>query len=408
MIHVVGGSYLEICLEPSWRQLFGSGGRAATALADLSNAVKLTTYIGAGERETLEILATSLNIELVANHADKTVRFEYYHSLSEPLIRPPVSLIQKNPSLRVEDINILRFGFLDGDAIVSGKSVVYDPQNTYTPELFSKNGSTAERLVIVANVGECLKLTGLAYDVTKPEDIGRALLEMENAEAVVIKRGSLGATVVTALSSRNIPAFQTSKVWSIGSGDVFAAVFAHFWLEKQLDLFDVAHLASLATALYCDTKNLPIPANISSNRPQYLPVERNNDFPFINKQVYLAGPFFTMAERWMIDQSRKYLFDQGFKVFSPFHDVGHGPAHKVAPADINALEKSDVVFAILDGLDAGTLFEIGYARSLNKPVVVFVQNESTEDLKMLEGTNCEIVSDFVTAIYKTVWAVMKL
>jgi nucleoside 2-deoxyribosyltransferase len=408
MMHVAGGSYLEICHEPSWRQLFGSGGRAAAAISALSDDVTLTTYIGKSEQATLEILSASLNIELVFHTADKTIQFEYYHTLSEPFIRPAIPLIQKNPPIKVEDVNILRFGFLDGDVIVSGKRVVYDPQNTYEPELFRKNGSTAERLVIVANVGECSKLTGLIYDVTEPEIIGKALLEMENAEAVVIKRGSLGATIVTPSGSQNIPAFQTSKVWSIGSGDVFAAVFAHFWMEKEFELFESARLASLATALYCDTKNLPIPKDFATNQPQYPAVQRNNDFPFTPKQVYLAGPFFTMAQRWIIDQSRRHLFDQRFKVFSPFHDVGHGPAHKVVPADIKALEKSDVVFAILDGLDAGTLFEIGYARSLNKPVVVFVQNENSEDLKMLEGTDCEIVNDFVTAIYKTVWAVMKL
>jgi nucleoside 2-deoxyribosyltransferase len=96
------------------------------------------------------------------------------------------------------------------------------------------------------------------------------------------------------------------------------------------------------------------------------------------------------------------------KVFSPYHNVGHGPASKVVPADIKALDESDIVFALADGLDSGTIFEIGYARAKGKPVIVFVQRESEGDLKMLEGTDCEIVDDFASAIYRATWAAMAL
>ena len=115
-----------------------------------------------------------------------------------------------------------------------------------------------------------------------------------------------------------------------------------------------------------------------------------------------------MTERWLIAQSRKHLTEQGFQVFSPLHDVGHGSAEKVVPEDIAAIKKSDLLFAILDGLDPGTLFEVGYARALNEPVVAFVQNEPAKDLKMLRGTNCELVDDFASAIYRATWAAMSL
>jgi nucleoside 2-deoxyribosyltransferase len=223
----------------------------------------------------------------------------------------------------------------------------------------------------------------------------------------VVKRGSLGATVITSSEIRNIPAYRTQRVWPVGSGDVFAAVFAFYWASDKTDPFTAASRASLATAYYCDTKRLPIPTNFTE-QAKYQPIEKKNDFPLSPKQVYLAGPFFTMAERWVINQAREYLMEQGFKVFSPLHDIGFGTAMEVAPADIEGLKHSDIVFALLDGLDAGTVFEIGYARSHYKPVVVFVQNESDESLKMLAGTNCEIVNDFVSAIYRTVWAAMQI
>lgn len=407
MIHVVGGTYLERCLEPSWNELYGSGGRAAAALSRLNDDVKLTTYIGNRELEDLEIAATTFNYEPHTITIPQTIAFEYYHPLSVPKIRPSPTKIVKAENISVEDKNILRFGFMEGDAVVHGENVVYDPQNARQPRLFSENGSRAGRLAIVANSGECAKLTGSSHEWYEAERLGKKLLEIEEAEVVVVKCGSLGATVVTARECQNIPVFRTSKVWSIGSGDVFASVFAHFWTSGDGDAFTAAYRASLATAYYCESKQLPIPAEIfGSFNPQA--VVRNNEFPISPKRVYLAGPFFTMAERWIINEARRYLFEQGFKVFSPLHDVGFGTAEEVVPADIEGLDQSDVVFAILDGLDAGTLFEIGYARAHRKPVVVFVQNENANDLKMMAGTGCEIVKDFVSAIYRTVWAAMQL
>jgi nucleoside 2-deoxyribosyltransferase len=90
-------------------------------------------------------------------------------------------------------------------------------------------------------------------------------------------------------------------------------------------------------------------------------------------------------------------------VFSPVHEIGHGSASVVAPADLAALDECDVVFAILDGLDSGTLFEIGYARALNKPVYALAQSISEEDLKMVVGSGCRVFEDFVTALHCVAW-----
>lgn len=406
MIEVVGGTYFEFCLEPYWYEIFGSGGRAAVALSKLDGSVTLTTYASEVDFRSVETLAQVYKFELKTLPVRQTIRFDYLHGLSTPQIRPPINFISPEKIHVVQAENILRFGFLEGTAEVHGKKVVYDPQNARNPESFGGNGSTADHLAIVANYGECLKMTSQKGDI-EPQVLGRILIEKEQAEVVVIKQGSLGATVVTSKEFKIVPAFRTKKVWSIGSGDVFASIFAHFWTSGKADPFESARLASLATAYYCETKSLSILLDFDSTFSP-LPLERKNDFPKTPKMVYLAGPFFTMAQRWVIQESRKYLYEQHFEVFSPFHDVGYGTAAEVVPTDIKALNECDLVFAILDGLDAGTLFEIGYARSLNKPVIAFVQNESSENLKMLEGTNCEIVDDFVSAIYRTTWAAYQL
>jgi nucleoside 2-deoxyribosyltransferase len=75
--------------------------------------------------------------------------------------------------------------------------------------------------------------------------------------------------------------------------------------------------------------------------------------------------------------------------------------------DVKGIQDSCVLLAYLDGLDPGTLYEIGYAKALGKPVVVFVQREGEGDLKMIDGAGCIICDDFVTAIYQTVWVAME-
>jgi hypothetical protein len=45
MITVVGGTYIEHCMEPEWNRLLGSGLRAAEALAKYDE-VHLVTIVG--------------------------------------------------------------------------------------------------------------------------------------------------------------------------------------------------------------------------------------------------------------------------------------------------------------------------------------------------------------------------
>ena len=63
--------------------------------------------------------------------------------------------------------------------------------------------------------------------------------------------------------------------------------------------------------------------------------------------VYLAGPFFNMGARWLVEQAREALRQQPVAVFSPFHDVGLGLAESVVPADIEALDRCSAVLALL-------------------------------------------------------------
>ncbi|MFC5507084.1 PfkB family carbohydrate kinase [Bosea massiliensis] len=330
----------------------------------------------------------------VPTDAPQRITFDYVHPMSVPVIRPALAQLHGLPPLHVEGDVVLRFGMLEATAIVSAEKCVYDPQSAFSPERFSANGSRAKRLAVVANRGEVLAM-GNGSDV---ETAARAILSDENAEVVVVKCGADGATIVPRDGEiLRVSAYRSDGAFTIGSGDVFAAMFAACWGVLDKDPREAAQLASLAVSEYAASRALPARA------PEQLAASQSVELVATPGEVYLAGPFFSMSQRWLIDEARRCLQDVGMTVFSPFHEIGSGPAGEVAPADIEALQKCDVVFAVLEGLDSGTLFEVGYARAIGKPVYGFAQTVAHEDLKMVMGTGCIVHSDFTTAVHHLAW-----
>lgn len=272
------------------------------------------------------------------------------------------------------------------------------PQNPESPQLFDANGSSAEQIAYVLNRTEASILSG----ETDVSDAASRLLQHQNVAVVVIKCGAFGSCVSTKDKRVTIPAYETRHIWPIGSGDVFAAVFAHFWAGQNADPFQAADWASRAAALYCASRDLPIvPIKLQASPFALKELRPNRDTS--ETLIYLAGPFFTMAQCWLIEEARNALRAGGYHVFSPIHDVGIGDADVVVPQDIDALESSNTILALCDGLDAGTLFEVGYAVKKGIPVVAFAEQASDDELKMLHGTGCTVKKDFVSAIYHAQW-----
>lgn len=358
--------------------------------------VALHTYVPKNLAAEVEALANTSGFALVSSRSSQTISFDYLHCMSSPTVSPPPVRIELQATLQVQADVVLRFGFMEGDVRVVGERVVYDPQSHSNPRPFLENGSSASHLVIVANEVEIRGLGGTA----EWQESARTVLRESKAEAVVVKRGSLGAWLVTQRGESAVPAYAMDRVFTIGSGDIFSAAFTQFWGVQGLEPQDAADLASRATALYCHSRSHPlVDASALRNNVRKvitpLPPEH---------RVYLAGPFFNLPQRWLIEEVRNQLIAQGLQVFSPLHDVGFGGTpDEIASRDLKALKGCDRVFAILDGADPGTVFEVGYARSKGIPVVVFAQQLDGESLTMIQGTGCEIVRDFTTAIYRTAW-----
>jgi nucleoside 2-deoxyribosyltransferase len=316
--------------------------------------------------------------------------FHYLHPLAEAeLIGAPST---RYGSLHVSGQTVLRFGFVEGDALVSAKRAIFDPQNADEVLRFADNGSRAESLAIVLNEVELKLAVGDAG-----KDGAQALMHRSGASVVVVKRGARGATVFAGDEVSQVPAYASDSVFKIGSGDVFSAIFAHRWGEANESPMEAATMASRAVAKYVETRNTQVDlSQLASLQPRLV-----SSTP---AKIYLAAPFFTLAQRWMVEEARRCLLALGADVFSPIHDVGsHGDANYIARCDLEGLEQCASVLALVDGEDTGTLFEVGYARRHNIPVVALAESPRREGLTMLLGTGCTVVSDFSTAIYEAIW-----
>jgi hypothetical protein len=389
---IIGGTYAETCQWPHWAEVFGSGLRAACALSGRRAHVELYTYASSKHRAYLEGLGASLGFTAQAETSPGTFAFGYQHSLARPSFSVSDKSVYELPPLSVEAEAILAYGMLEGQPVFDGDRVVFDPQSPEDATLFNTNESFAAHLAIVANSSEARRLSS----ESDLQIAGNKLLE--RAEVVVIKQGPQGALVFTGSGTHHVPAYRTTRTFLIGSGDIFSASFAYAWAVQRQSPEKAAEIASLSTAYYCQTATLPIPAA--------LPVDFHNGPASVGLEprVYLAGPFFSVSQLWLVEEARSCLGHLGAKVFSPYHDVGLGQMKDVAEADLEGLRSCDRVLALLDGYDPGTIFEIGYARARGIPVTVFLTSEERVNLTMFSGSGCNVLHDFVSAIYATIWS----
>ncbi|MDK2826940.1 MAG: hypothetical protein PWQ63_930 [Methanolobus sp.] len=97
------------------------------------------------------------------------------------------------------------------------------------------------------------------------------------------------------------------------------------------------------------------------------------------KQIYLAGPLFSQAERDFNVLLRDRLVEMGFSVFLPQEDGNDTKSSRMEDRqknifdnDVQGIDNSDIVLAVLDGgsdVDSGTAWEMGYAYAKGIPVL---------------------------------------
>lgn len=405
-ITVVGGAYGELCSFPRKEIYRGSGGRAAALLSGLGVDVDFVTTTGPLLAARFSEIAKLLNYRLQASPSSADIWFRYRHPLAQPDISPAIWPIWSD-LLPIKADQMLVFGMLEGRPVTHARRTVYDPQDGSRSRAYGANGSTANELAMVVSYSEGRAISGKR----DPEEIALALLDDPATSVAIIKCGPQGALVRTTNSTDWVYPFPTTRVYKVGSGDIFSAAFAQAWMIDKLPPVEAAWFASRMVAAYVDSGqdrfDLEQVENFRAEaRFTHRKVGSGGARVIPDQPIYLAGPFFHTSQQWMIDEARGALTEMGFKVFSPIHDVGEGPPEEVAKKDLEGLEKSAVVLALLDGLDAGTLFEIGYAVAKGIPVVVVAESVPEVALTMMLGTNCHVTDDLTSGIYAACWKVM--
>ncbi len=93
------------------------------------------------------------------------------------------------------------------------------------------------------------------------------------------------------------------------------------------------------------------------------------------RNVYLAAPLFSEAERDFNRKLRDRIQSAGFNVFLPQEDSnnfqGEGRQKIIFDKNLDAIDASNILVAVIDGadIDSGTAWEIGYAYAKGKTIL---------------------------------------
>ncbi|WP_158375172.1 PfkB family carbohydrate kinase [Cellulosimicrobium cellulans] len=388
---VVGGTYREQCEEPRVQRLCGSGLRATQILRGLGHEVRFVTCIDDHLRPEFDAVTAALpGVDVAASPRTGPIGFTYdtpVHSTNRG------GTANADPVTAAADV-VVAFGMVEKtEWTVQTQWAVIDPQHAPLPDLL--RNVTAAHVAVVLNEHE-VRTQANDDDLDAAAQFVLGL----GVHVVVIKQGARGGLVVTSAGTATFGACPTEVVDPIGSGDAFTAGFAHSWAIEHNPPEQAAQDASRVAAAHSLTGVAGFSASALDAVPE--PIEY---VPGPGPQVYLAGPFFNIAQRQLITLIRTALTQLGVEVFSPLHEIGRG-GDEVAEQDLAGLRDSSSVLAVLDGADAGTLFEVGWATGAGIPVVGLAEHHQDHAWTMVRGTGSAVVPDLSSAVYRAAWAAL--
>lgn len=372
---IAGGVYVEKCIAPETIQLLGSAGRAALGLSGMRPSLTLHTFHPPGRWNDLRANFAPYGIEVVPHPAAERVTFSYLFPLGRPVQTP--AWIPSAGQVVVEGDSILCFGCVEGSFIARGRAVVHDLQGAAGVRA---SGSTADRLALVLNLQEALVA---ARAVTAREAAAR-LLRNEGADVIVIKDGPRGATVFGATGEEQwIPPYASSRLYKIGSGDVFTATFAHWWLGGYASA-EAADRASRQTAAYVEAPVLPLSRPIDINKPRVAKPP---------KSVIVAVNLSGLAGRWFAKIVEEALIH-----------IGIAEVQSVNIDDWLTGSRSGVRSDTAVLLCPGTMRQMELALQICGSAAVRHVIFFEEPLLAIREAALPVVADLSQAIYELCWA----
>lgn len=280
---VVGGIFREVLnadTTPSLRY-GGSGLTASVAAARFGASVALASYVGAEDEEAVraELQMASVDDSAVLSVVGASGTFVFpTHSDKMrpwPMYRPAEALPKELPQIPEADV-VVMFGIPDCDPVELGwlgtggnfGTVIWDRQGWLSR---ARDASTllhvkTDRRIYVANELEAIEDARVA-------SIQEALLVQPpyGFDAAVVKRGAAGVIVIETANDvarqTIVPAFPVRTSSTIGSGDVFAGVFAaHLASGASIDTAAKWGCAAAAVSLATDQNLLNAEAYVQASK----------------------------------------------------------------------------------------------------------------------------------------------
>jgi sugar/nucleoside kinase (ribokinase family)/nucleoside 2-deoxyribosyltransferase len=389
----------------------GSGYVAALTAAALGRDVALASFVGkdddrsgaalrrAGVDTTaVQVLPGQSGLFDIADVAD--------YGPPRPTYRPPSSRPAPEPPGDMPRAPVvLVFGFPDFDpsewvaaALEDDGILLWDRQGWLSQKIdYARFASLpAARRVYVANLEEM-------REEAETQMYFSALQEQppEPFDAALIKCGRWGTLAIEREDrSSFIPVFLAKAVSAVGSGDCFAGAVAGR-LAAGSSVQAAAEAGAAAASLFVEREgNIP-PAGLTTGVDEVLAARARSFVSPANVErirVYLAGPWFSAAEDLLIRHLEVLLGNLGLWVTSPRRDLGllpEAPSHQEIVAagrrDYGAIDDADLIVAVLDGRDPGTLMEVGYAIHAEKPIIGLSTLPEARPQPMREAGGVQVV-----------------
>jgi hypothetical protein len=373
-MEIVGGFYRETSLVPEIDQMFGSGGRAAAILSKRVNDVTLHTY--SDNDSHIDEFEKKHSIKVKRYHRENPITFSYFHPLSTPHISKCENF---QVPIKVTGDVALRFGFIEGDAIVDANRVIFDPQTWKKKAVYSLNGSKAVNLTVVLNELELNHSTSANSFIEQAQE----LLELNKAAAIIVKRGVRGCFVLEENGNKfSIPSYLSNQVTKIGTGDVFSAIFAFYWGVKKVPPGLAAELASKHVACFCESGGVDL---------KYQAIDKLIPIPFESfKPVTIFADQTGLGKRYVVEEAKYLLLEMGI------------PARVEGNLN-NLVTNKNPILILGETFRNPKLLESKFTKNISK-IVIFDTNSNDWFANNSLPDNITLAQDFTSALYQIAWA----
>ena len=239
---IVGGIFREVIdgdSEPRSRY-GGSGLTASVAAARFGADVGLASYVGADDERAVraELEIAGVHDQSVVTVAGLCGTFVFPSRKGQrrlgPMYRPAEAVPESMPQISESNV-IVAFGIPDFDPISEGwlndishlSTVIWDRQGWLSR---ARDGEQVLRLDALKRLYFANEEEAIEDAAVSSIDEAVAIQPVRGFDAAVIKRGPAGVIVVESIVQEvtltHVPAFVVNAGSTVGSGDVFAGVFA--------------------------------------------------------------------------------------------------------------------------------------------------------------------------------------